>query len=132
MHLIQAKFLSKLWGDPRKGGKLKKMVDENGINSIQALKLVLEDPSTVSFIKAYFSSPEDRPTIITRKYLSRSQTGVKWRVEIIEKSSFFSAKKELINLALIDVDSTQGKIIKRRFFRSLLWPEYQRIKELPS
>lgn len=115
-----------------KGGKLKKMVDENGINSIQALKLVLEDPSTVSFIKAYFSSPEDRPTIITRKYLSRSQTGVKWRVEIIEKSSFFSAKKELINLALVDVDSTQGKIIKRRFFRSLLWPEYQRIKELPS
>ena len=115
-----------------KGRKPEKLIRENGISSIRALQIAFEDPSIIFFIKTCFSSPEERPTIITHKYLSPSQTGFKWRVEIIEKNSFLTAKKELINLALVEIDSTRGKVIKRCFFRSILWPEYLKIRKVLS
>jgi len=108
------------------------LIRENGISSIRALQIAFEDPSIIFFIKSCFSTPEERPTIITNKYLSPGKTGFKWRVEIIEKNSLASAKKELINLALVDIDSSQGRVIKRCFFRSIIWPEYLKIRRLLS
>lgn len=104
------------------------MASQFSIDGSKAFQIALEDPHMIFFIKANFSHPEERPQIISRKWLSKGNFGYKWNVEIIEKNSLFSRKKvQMINVALIEIDSSSGQIIKRRFFRNIFFEEYRKI-----
>ena len=97
------------------------------IQSSKAFQIALEDPETIFFIKTNFSHPEKYPEIISRKWLSKNNFRYKWNVEIVEKNSFFSIKEgEMVNVALIEVDSNNGRIIKRHFFRNIFFNEYKK------
>jgi len=104
------------------------MAPQFSIRDSKAFQIALEDPETISFIKTNFSHPEERPEIISRKWLSKNNYGYKWNVEIIEKNPFFQERKaKMLNVALIEIDSRSGKIIKRRFFRSIFFSEYKKL-----
>ncbi len=91
-----------------------------------ALKMALEDAEMSHFIKTNFSSPEQRPQIISRKKLSR-QKGYRWIVEFIEKIPVsLNGKNGLMNIARIEIDPLKGKIIRRLFFSYILEEEYQK------
>lgn len=96
------------------------------IQASRALHVALEDPETVFFIQKNFSLPEEYPEIISRKWSNKD--GNRWYVEIIEKNPFFNRKGvKMINAALIVMDSDSGTIIKRFYFRDLLFHEYIKI-----
>ncbi len=102
---------------------------EGDITAAAALKIALEDPETSFFIIANFSYPEQRPKIISRKWISRYHSGHKWNVVIIEKMRR-SFKGEMKSVAIIEVDAASGKILRRQFFKNIFAHEYQRIVEL--
>lgn len=86
----------------------------------QALKIAFEDKETVHFILANFSRAEHRPQIITRKWKSKSNYENKWNVAIIEKiPCFFDQRRKFLNMALLEVDSLQRKILSRQFYKSI-------------
>jgi hypothetical protein len=92
-----------------------------------ALKLALGDAETSHFIKTNFSYPEQRPRIISRKKLSRQEKGYRWIVEFIEKIPVsLNGKNGLMNIARIEIDPLEGKIIRRLFFSYILEEEYQK------
>jgi len=90
------------------------------------LRIALEDSETCFFIKTNFSSPEQKPEIFFNKWISEDEQGYKWHIEIIEKSNYsLTGKEKMLNIALIEVDSKSGKIIKRQYLRSILPSEYK-------
>lgn len=98
------------------------------IHASRAFRIALEDPATIAFMRKNFSLPEQNPEIISRKWLMKDLEGYRWNVEILEKNPFFLQRKiEMINVALIEIDSHSGKIISRFFFSSLLLDEYTKI-----
>lgn len=94
--------------------------------SSQALKAALEDMETSRFIKTNFSCPEQRPRIISRKKLFKQEQGYRWIVEFIEKIPLFiNGKNGMMNIARIEVDPFNGKVIERQFFKNVLEEEYR-------
>lgn len=99
------------------------------INGSKALRIALEDTETYYFIKTNFSYPEQKPEIMSHKWISRNNSGYRWNVEIIEKIRlFFSGESEMINVAFVEIDSFSGKIMKREFFLNIFLSEYKDIK----
>jgi len=97
------------------------------ISSSRALKIALEDSETSYFIKANFSYPEKNPKILSQKWISKDGRGYKWNVEIVEKPELFlNSKKEIFNIALIEVDLKSGRIIKRHYLKYILASEYRK------
>jgi len=97
------------------------------ISSSRALKIALEDSETSYFIKANFSHPEKNPKILSQKWISKEGKGYKWNVEFIEKHKLFlNSRKEILNIALIEVDSISGRIIKRHYLKYILASEYRK------
>lgn len=96
------------------------------LTASMALRIALEDSQTIYFIKTNFSNPEQRPEIISWKWKSRNRAGYSWNVAIVEKpQDSFNKKVELVNIALIEVDSLTGKILKRQFFRNIFAAEFK-------
>lgn len=90
------------------------------------MRIALEDSETCFFIKTNFSIPEQKPEIFFNKWISEDEQGYKWHVEIIEKpNSSLTGKEKMLNIALIEVDSKSGRIIKRQYLRSILLSEYK-------
>jgi len=101
------------------------------VDSSQALRIALEDSETSYFIKTNFSYPEQSPEIVSRKWLSSYDSGYKWNVEIIERISDSSlGMGEMMNVAIVEVDSSSGNIVRRHFFKSIFICEYQKIIDL--
>lgn len=97
------------------------------ITSSLALKLALEDAETSHFIKANFSYPEQRPRIISRKKLSGQKQRTRWIVEFIEKIPVsLNGKNGMRNIARIEIDPYNGKVIDRRFFKNVFEEEYKK------
>jgi len=97
------------------------------IASSKALQIALEDSETSYFIRTNFSYPEQNPKIYSHKWISRNGQRYKWNIEIIEKFKLsLVCEEELLNIALIEVDSNSGKIIKRQYLRNVLASEYKR------
>jgi hypothetical protein len=93
----------------------------------QALRAALEDAETSHFIKTNFSYPEQRPQIISRKKLSRKNQGHMWIVEFIEKIPVsLNGKNGMMNIARIEVNPFNGKVIDRRFFKNVFEEEYKK------
>jgi len=97
------------------------------VNGSTALRIVLEDSETGSFIRTYFSHPAQNPDILSRKELSKSGRSFKWTVEIIERIHFFNGSVEIMNVARVEVSPYCGRIFKRHLLRSILKEEYQKI-----
>jgi len=92
-----------------------------------ALKRALEDAEMSHFIKTNFSYPEQRTQIISRKRLSRQEQGNRWIVEFIEKIPVsLNGKNGMMNIARIEVDPFNGKVIDRRFFKNVFLEEYKK------
>jgi len=101
------------------------------VDAAKALMIALGDSETSYFMKTNFSCPERNPKILSHKWLSTYDSGYKWNVEIIEKipdSSQQSAR--MMNIAIVEVDSSTGKIIRRHFFKNILPCEHQKIIDL--
>ncbi len=93
----------------------------------QALRAALEDAETSHFIKANFSYPEQRPQIVSRKKLSRQGKRCRWIVEFIEKIPVsLNGKNGMMNIARIEIDPFNGKVIDRRFFKNVFEEEYNK------
>lgn len=112
------------------GGKDVKQKREEKIFPVvssQAFRTALEDAETSHFIKTNFSDPEQRLQIISRKKLSRQKKGYRWIVEFIEKSPVsLNGKNGMMNIARIEVDPFNGKVINRQFFTNVFYEEYEK------
>ena len=96
------------------------------IPAVRAFQIALEDPQTISFIRTNFPSPEQCPQITSRRWLSAGNSGFKWNIELLEKRLLsFRKKVDLINVALLEVDTSNGKITSRTYFTNLLMSEYR-------
>ena len=96
------------------------------IPAVRAFQIALEDPQTISFIRIYFSSPEQCPQITSRRWLSAGDLGFMWNIEFLEKRIFsFRKKVDLINVVLLEVDTSNGKITSRAYFTNILMSEYE-------
>lgn len=107
-----------------------KQIREEGafpVTSSLALRLALGDAETSHFIKTNFSNPEQRPQIISRNKLSRQKKGYRWIVEFIEKIPLsLNGKNGMMNIARIEVNAFNGKVIDRRFFANVFEEEYEK------
>ena len=96
------------------------------IPAVRAFQIALEDPQTISFIWTNFLSPEKCPQITSRRWLSSGNSGFKWNIELLEKRLLsFQKKVDLINVILLEVDTSNGKITSRTYFTNLLMNEYR-------
>lgn len=96
------------------------------IPAVSAFRIALEDPQTISFIRANFPSPEKYPQISSRRWLSADNSGSRWNIELLEKKLFsFQKKVDLINVVLLEVDTASGKITARTYFANILMSEYR-------
>ena len=100
----------------------------------EALRIVFEDEQTSHFIRVNFSSPEQKPHILSRRNLSRRDHHFLWVVEIIERIPLvLEGEDGLMNIARIEVDLLSGEIIDRQFYAYILEEEYQeRLEERPK
>jgi hypothetical protein len=113
----------------REGKDVKQKKEEKifPVVSSQAFRAALEDAETSYFIKTNFSSPEQGFQIISRKKLSRQKNGYRWIVEFIEKSPVsLNGKNEMMNIARIEVDPFNGKVMDRQFFTNVFYEEYEK------
>lgn len=114
----------------------KKKIGQGGehvfpVDACRALRIALEDYDTSYFIKTNFSYPEQGAKIISHKWISSYDSGYKWNVEIIETASpLLIGETEMMNIAIVEVDSATGKIIRRQFFKNILVSEYQKVIDL--
>ncbi len=93
----------------------------------QALRTALEDAETSHFIKTNFSNPEQRPQIISRRKLSRQEQEYRWIVEFIEIIPVsLNGKNGMMNIARVEVDPFNGRVIDRRFFKNVFEEEYKK------
>ena len=98
----------------------------SSITSEKALRIALEDTETSYFIRTNFSYPEQNPEIVSQRWISRNGKDYKWNVVIIEKlKNFLMGKEKMLNIALVEIDSTSGKIIKRHYLKNILVSEYE-------
>jgi len=96
------------------------------ITSSKALRIALEDSETSYFIKTNFSYPEHKPEIFSHKWISKKGQEYRWNIEIIEKPKLsLKGEGEMLNIALIEIDSKNGRIIRRQYLRSVLASEYR-------
>jgi len=96
------------------------------IDSSKAFQIALGDSETIYFIKTNFSHPEKNPEIFSQKWISKTNGGYSWNVAIIEKTKLvYTRKKEVLNVALIEVDSENGRIIRRHYLKNILFSEYR-------
>ena len=96
------------------------------IPAVRAFQIALEDPQTISFIRTNFPLPEQCPQITSRRWLSTADSGFKWNIEFLEKRIFSIRKKvDLINVVLLEVDISNGKITSRTYFTNILMSEYE-------
>ncbi len=101
------------------------------VNASEALRIALEDSETSYFIKTNFSYPEQSPEIVSRKWISSYDSGYKWNVEIIERiSNSALGIEEMVNVAVVELDSSSGRILRRQFFKNIFTYEYQKIIDL--
>lgn len=101
------------------------------VDASEALRIALEDSETSYFIKTNFSYPEHCPEIVSRKWLSSYDSGYKWNVEIIERiTNSYLGTGEMMNVAVVEVDSSSGRILRRQFFKNIFTYEYQKIIDL--
>ncbi len=92
------------------------------------LRIALEDAETSHFILKYFSHPEEKPQIFSRKRMILQDRRFKWLIELIEKVPFcFNGKKEMLNIARIEIDPFCGEIVDRQYFKNLFEDEYRKI-----
>ncbi|MFB0566869.1 MAG: hypothetical protein ACETWK_14480 [Candidatus Aminicenantaceae bacterium] len=97
------------------------------ITSSRALQIALEDTKTSYFIMSNFSQPEQNPEVSSNRWISKSNRGYSWKIEIIEKTkNSHKDKGDMANIALIEVDSKSGRVIKRYYLRNILMSEYQK------
>jgi hypothetical protein len=109
----------------------KKEVSRFPVAASEALRIALEDSETSYFIKTNFSYPEKSPEIVSRKWISSCDSGYKWNVEIIERiSNSALGIEEMVNVAIVEVDSSSGRILRRQFFKNIFIYEYQKIIDL--
>ncbi|GEM_PF-1369118 len=109
----------------------KEVKSKFSVDASAALRIALEDSETSYFIKTNFSYPEQSPEIVSRKWLSSYDSGYKWNVEIIERiSNSPQGVSEMMNLAVVEVDSSSGRVIRRQFFKNIFAYEYQKIIDL--
>lgn len=95
------------------------------IDSTLAVRIALEDPELLYFIRCHFALPEKSPKIFTRKWLSQGKRGCVWNVSIEEHLSF-PFEKNMMNAAVISVDPVMGRIVSRRFFSRVFCEEYRK------
>jgi hypothetical protein len=99
------------------------------IDAVSALRIAFEDSETSDFIKTNFSNPEKRPEIITHKWISRRDSGFRWKVEIIEKAPpACPGARKIINIAVVEIDASTGNIVGRKYFKNILLNEYVRYR----
>ena len=92
----------------------------------QALFLALEDPLTAHFLRTAFAIPEQRPEIVTKRWLIKAGGCSSWHVAIIEKPRPLpGARLPLLNIAHVMVDGLGGKILQRWFLQSVFYREYR-------
>jgi hypothetical protein len=98
------------------------------VDKSTVLRIALEDAETSHFILTYFSHPEQRPRIISRKKIILQDRKYRWIIELIEKiPSCFNGNKEMMNIARIEVDPFCGEIIDRQYFKNLFEDEYRSV-----
>lgn len=90
------------------------------LTSCQALRVAFEDRDTVRFILTSFSRADERPEILSFRWLSCHNQRTIWQVVILERPPCALGKRaDLVNAAVLEVDSASGTILSRRFFKSL-------------
>ena len=98
------------------------------VDRTTVLRIALEDVETSHFILTYFSRPEQKPQIISRKKIILHDREFRWLIELIEKVPFcFNGKKEMMNIARIEIDPFCGEIVGRQYFKNLFEDEYRKI-----
>lgn len=96
------------------------------ISASEALRIALEDSQTTHFIKTNFSRPEERPEIVSHKWLIREEARAIWNVVLVERpQDSFHRNLKLLNMAIIEVDFLTGKIISRQFLQNILETEFR-------
>ena len=96
------------------------------LSSEKALFLALEDPLTAHFLRTAFEIPEQRPEIVTKRWLLKAGGYSSWHVAIIEKPRpLLGARPPLLNIAHVMVDGLDGKILQRWFLQSVFYTEYR-------
>jgi len=96
------------------------------LSAEKALFLALEDPPTAYFLRTAFAIPEQRPEIMTERWVTKDKFCYFWQVAIIEKPRpALRGNPPLLNIAHVTVDALDGKISQRWFLRSVFYEEYQ-------
>jgi hypothetical protein len=96
-----------------------------GLSAEQALFLALEDPQTACFLKTTFTIPEEKPEIVTERWMTRDKRCYSWQVAIIEKPlPGLRANLPLLNIAHIMINALDGKVLQRWFLQSVFYEEY--------
>jgi len=95
----------------------------NSLESKDALRMTFEDPDIAMFILKHFTRPEQYPVITTRMTWKNGRSGYHWIVEILEMNRF----RKTMNAVIASVDSSQGRIRKKRCLSGLFHEEYLRI-----
>jgi hypothetical protein len=99
-------------------------------NAAHALRIALEDSEMVAFIKTHFPRPEQKPKIISQKWISITERGWIWNVILVEKPQVpIQEKLEMLNVAIFEIDAQRGKVIRRRFIQNILGQEYKMLIE---
>jgi hypothetical protein len=101
------------------------------ISADEALFIAMEDARTARFLRAFFSRPEQKPEIVTERWMRKQNSCQFWEVAIIEKP--LSAPRPTLaplNIAHILVDALDGKILGRWYLKSVFYEEYQEFKRI--
>ncbi len=102
---------------------------DHELSAEEALFLALEDPQTACFLRTAFSIPEQKPEIMTERWVTKNSCCCFWQVAIIEKPpSALRANLPLLNIAHVMVDARDGNVLRRWFLRSVFYEEYQEFK----
>lgn len=97
------------------------------VTASQALRIAFEDRETIHFILTSFSRADEHPDILSSRWLSGDGHGSAWNIVIIEKpAAVLGSPKDLINAALLELDSATGVILRRTFFKGVFSRELQR------
>ena len=96
------------------------------VTAPQALKIAFEDRETMHFILTIFAPADKRPHIFSSKWRSGDDPNAVWKILIVEKPpAAFARTRDLFNAALLEVDTTSGIVLSRRFFKGVYGGELQ-------
>jgi hypothetical protein len=94
----------------------------------RALFQALEDPQTACFLRTAFRMPEQRPEIVTERWVTKDRTFPSWHVAIIEKPpATIRTDQSLLNIAHIILDAHDGKVLQRWYLQRVLDKEYREL-----